>query len=168
MSVFLTYFSVLFYVQCCKCQQKILLFFWGNWTAPSMWRNASCAVLLHRRNWQISGGCHTTLSSFLHLLTYKDSFFFFFMSHAQRSCLSFPASHDAPPSKSEPCNPPRSPRWGGRWCVNVSKFWPGTHSSVIQYNIQRNGLTVVPSRSSPEAETCREPHRCGWSEPLLS
>ena len=39
-----------------------------------------------------------------------------------------------------------------------------THSTVYK----ETGLTVVPSRSSPEAETCTEPHRCGWSEPLLS
>lgn len=28
-------------------------------------------------------------------------------------------------------------------------------------------LTVVPSRSSLEAETCTVPHKCGWSEPPL-
>lgn len=29
-------------------------------------------------------------------------------------------------------------------------------------------VTWAPSRSSPEAETCKEPHRYGWSEPLPS
>lgn len=29
-------------------------------------------------------------------------------------------------------------------------------------------LTVAPSRSSPEAKTCRGPRRCEWSEPALA
>lgn len=29
-------------------------------------------------------------------------------------------------------------------------------------------LTVVPSRSSPGAKTCRAPHKCGENEPALA
>lgn len=62
--------------------------------------------------------------------------------------------------------------------MNVSKFQPGTHFLLLFHPItlkhahstvhKESGLTVAPSRSSPEAETCREPRRCGWSGPPLS
>lgn len=78
---------------------------------------------------QISSGCHTTLSSFLHLLTYKDFFLFSFLCHTLDAaiCPSRPPSTLTPLPiwTSEP--PLWSSRWGGRWRTNVSQFWPGTH-----------------------------------------
>lgn len=39
-----------------------------------------------------------------------------------------------------------------------------THTQTVNKGIL---LTAAPNRSSPEAETCRAPHRCEWSEPPL-
>lgn len=58
--------------------------------------------------------------------------------------------------------------------MSVSKIWtryippplsPDYSHTHTEYKQIR--LTVAPSRPSPEARTCKEPHRCGWSELLL-
>lgn len=58
--------------------------------------------------------------------------------------------------------------------MSVGKIRPGKHFLLSQpitlkhsVGYKETGLTVVPSRSSPEAGTCREQHRCGWSGPPL-
>ena len=134
------------------------------------------AVLSMRRHFSISLHSQTLqirLSSFLILL----NTLFFLLSHTL-SCLSFPASHLHPPPPPRALHPPlRSSCWGGRWCVRVRYILgPGEHFLLSQpitltcsHTVNwQTGLTVVPSRSSPEAGTCRGPRRCGWSGPPLA